>query len=62
MDALDRLADSSAEIEKLQIEANRIMHRENLADRQENKKLELELFQLQQASNERMVAFFADVV
>ena len=46
MDALDRLADSSAEIEKLQIEANLTMHRENLADCQENRKLELELFQL----------------
>ena len=33
MDALDRLADSNAEIEKLRIEANLTMHRENLADR-----------------------------
>ena len=62
MDTLDRLADSTTEIEKLRIEASLTVHRDNLLDRQENRKLELDLFQLQQASNERMASLFADVV
>ena len=62
MDTLDRLADSTTEIEKLTIEASLTVHRDNLLDRQENRKLELDLFQLQQASNERMASLFADVV
>lgn len=62
MAAIDKLSDSSAEIEKLRIEASLTMHQENLVDRQENRKLEFELFQLQQASGERMAALFADVV
>jgi len=44
MDALDRLTDSSAKIEKLQIEAFLIMHKDNLVDHKENRNLELELF------------------
>ena len=62
MDTLDRLADSTTEIEKLRIEASLTMHRDNLLDRQENRKLELDLFQLQQASNERMASLFAEIV
>ena len=62
MDTLDRLVDSTTEIEKLRIEASLTVHRENLLDRQENRKLELDLFQLQQAGNERMASLFADVV
>ena len=62
MDTLDRLADSTAEIEKLRIEAALTMHKDNLIERQENRKLELELFRLQQASGERLATMFADVV
>ena len=62
MDSLDRLADSTAEIERLRIEAALTMHKDNLIERQENRKLELEMFRLQQASGERMAAMFAEVV
>ena len=62
MEALEKLADSTAEIEKLMIETALTMHKENLLDCQENKKLELEMFQLQQASGERMASMFADVL
>ena len=62
MDTLDRLVDSTTEIDKLRIEASLTVHRENLLDRQENRKLELDLFQLQEVGNERMASFFADVV
>jgi hypothetical protein len=62
MDTLDRLADSTAEIERLRIEVALTMHKDNLIERQENRKLELEMFRLQHASGERMVAMFAEVV
>ena len=77
METLDRLVDSNAEIECLRIEASLTMHRENQEERriqreradeqrqrdqEATRKLELDLFQLQQASSERMVALFADVV
>ena len=38
------------------------MHKNNLIERQENKKLELEMFRLQQASREMMATMFAEVV
>ena len=50
MDSLDRLPDSTVEIERLRIKAALTMHKDNLIKRQENKKLELEMFRLQQAS------------
>ena len=56
------MADSTAEIEKLRIEAALTVHKDNLVDRQENRKLELEMFRLQQESNECLAAMFADVV
>jgi hypothetical protein len=62
MDLLDRLAYSTAEIERLRIETALTMHKDNLIERQENQKLELEMFQLQQASGERMAAMLAEVV
>jgi hypothetical protein len=62
MDSLDRLADSTAEIECLKIEAALTMHKDNLIERQENIKLELEMFRLQHASGEMMAAMFAEVV
>ena len=62
METLDRMADSRAEIEKLRIEAALTVHKDNLVDRQETRKLELEMFRLQQESNERLAAMFADVV
>ena len=62
MDTLDRLADSTAEIERFRIEAALTMHKDNLIERQENRKLELKMFRLQQASGERMAAMFAEVV
>ena len=62
METLDRMADSTAEIEKLRIEAALSVHKDNLVDRQETRKLELEMFRLQQESNERLAAMFADVV
>ena len=62
METLDGMANSTAEIEKLRIEAALTMHKDNLVDRQENRKLEFELFRLQQDSSERLAAMFADVV
>ena len=38
------------------------MHKDNLIERQENKKLELEMLRLQQASGEMMAAMFAEIV
>lgn len=38
------------------------MHKENLLDRQENRRIELEMFKMQQAGNEKLAALFADVV
>ena len=48
MDSMDRLADSTAEIERLRIEVALTMHKDNLIEHQKNKKLELEMFRLQQ--------------
>ena len=62
METLDRMADSTAEIEKLRIEAALTMHKDNLVERQENRKLELQMFRLQQKSSERSAAIYADVV
>ena len=77
METLDRLVDSIAEIERLRIEASLTMHRENQEERciqrerddeqrqrdqEATRKLELDLFQLQQASSERMTTLFADAV
>ena len=62
METLDRMADSKVEIEKLRIEAALTVHKDNLVDHQENRKLELEMFRLQQESNESLATMFADVV
>ena len=48
MDALDRMTESNTKIEKLRIEATMAMHKDNLVDRQEYRKLELERDRLQQ--------------
>ena len=42
MDAIDRMIESTTEIEKLRIEATMAMHKDNLVERQEQRKLELE--------------------
>ena len=62
MEALDKPTDSMVEIEKLRIKITLTMHKDNLLHRQENRKLELEMFQLQQASGEGMASMFADVL
>ena len=62
MDALDRMTKSNIEIKKLWIETIMAMHKDNLVERQEQRKLELEKDQLQQESSERMVVMFADVI
>ena len=62
MDTLDRLADSTAEIERLRIEVTITMHKDNLIEGQKNKKLELKMFRLQQASGKMIAAMFAEVV
>ena len=62
MDTLNRMAESTATIEKMRIEAALAMHKENLLDRQENRRIELEMFKMQQAWNEKLVSLFADVV
>ena len=62
MDALDRMTESNIEIEKLRIEATIAMHKDNLVDRQEHRKFELERNRLQQESIERMAAVFADAI
>ena len=77
METLNRLVNSNAKIERLRIEASLTMYRENQEepriqherddeqrqrDQEAKRKLELDLFQLQQASSERMAALFVDVV
>ena len=62
MDALDRMTESNTEIGKLRIESTMAMHKDNLVDRQEQRKLELEISQKQQESSERMAAMFADAI
>ena len=47
MDALDRMTESNTEIEKLRIESSMTMYKDNLVDRQEQRKLELEISQEQ---------------
>ena len=42
MDAFNRMKKSNTEIEKLRIEATMAMHKDNLVDRQEHRKLEFE--------------------
>ena len=62
MDALDRMTESNTEIEKLRIEATMAMHKDNLINCQEYRKLELERGRLQQESSERMATVFADAI
>ena len=62
MDALDRMTESNTKIEKLRIESSMAMHKDNLVNRQEQRKLELEISQKQQESSERMAAMFADAI
>ena len=62
MDTLNRMSESTATIEKMRIEAALSMHKDNLLDRQENRRIELEMFKIQQAENEKLAALFADVV
>jgi len=61
MDAINRLSISTTEIEKFRIKATLTMHKDNLVECQESRKLELE-FQLQQTSSEIMTALFLDLV
>ena len=44
MEALDKLADSTTKIKKLRIKTALMMHKKNLLNCQENRKLELEMF------------------
>ena len=46
MDTLNRMSESTATIEKMRIEAALSMHKDNLLDRQENRRIELELFKM----------------
>ena len=62
MDALDRMIESNTEIEKLRIEATMAMHKDNLVNCQEHRKLELEISRKQQESSERIAAIFADAI
>jgi hypothetical protein len=61
IDSLDRLADSTIEIERLRIEVVLTMHKNNVIERHENRELELEIFRLQYASGKKMAAMFAEV-
>ena len=47
MDALDSMTKSNTEIEKLRIEATMAMHKDNLVEHQEHRKLEPEKDRLQ---------------
>ena len=49
-------------IEKMRIEVALSMHKDNSLDRQENRRIELEMFKMRQAGNEKLVALVADVV
>ena len=62
MDALDRMTESNIEIKKLRIEATMAIHKDNLVERQEQRKLKLERDQLQHDSNERIAAVFVDAI
>ena len=61
MDALDRMTKSTTKKKKFRIEATMAMHKDNLVERQEQRKLELERNRLQESS-ERMAAVFADTI
>ena len=62
MDTLNRMAESTTIIEKMRIETTLAMRKENLLDRQENRRIKLEMFKMQQAGNEKLATLFADVV
>jgi hypothetical protein len=62
MDTLNRMSESTATIEKMRIESAFTMHKENLLDHQENRRIELEMFKMHQAENEKLAALFVDVV
>ena len=62
MDTLNRMRESTTTIEKMRIEVVLSMHKDNLLDRQENRRIELEMFKMQQARNEKLATLFADVV
>ena len=62
MDAIDRMIESTTEIEKLRIEATMAMYKDNLVERQEQRKLEHERDRLQQESSEHMAVVFADAI
>ena len=61
MDILNRMSKSTTTIEKMCIEAALLMHKDNLLDRQENWRIELEI-KMQQARNEKLATLFGDVV
>ena len=46
----------------MRIEVALSMHKDNLLYRQENRHIELEMFKMQQARNEKLATLFADIV
>ena len=62
MDTLNRMSESTTTIEKRHIEAALTMHKDNLLDRQENRRIKLQMFKMQQAGNEKSTTLFADIV
>ena len=62
VDILNHMNESTTTIEKMRIEAALSMHKDNLLNRQENQRRELEMFKMQQTGNEKLATLFADVV
>ena len=46
MDTLNHMSESTATIENMRIEGALSMHKNNLLDRQENRRIELEMFKM----------------
>ena len=62
IDILNPMNVSTSTIEKMRIEAALDMHKDNLLDRQENRRIELEIFKMQQIENKKLATLFIYVV
>ena len=62
IDTLNPMSVSTSTIRKMHNQVALDMHKDNLLDRQENKRIELEIFKMQQIENEKLATIFIDVV
>ena len=62
MDILNHMSESTTTIEKRHIEAALTMHKDNLLDHQENRRIKLQMFKIQQVGNEKSTTIIANIV